>query len=88
MIDGASTDNTVKIAQSFLRHHWLLISEPDKGIYDAMNKGIANARGDYVFFFNSDDALHDEDVLGDIYVRPDQDPEIDFLYGNVVNVKA
>ena len=87
VIDGASTDNTVRIARSFSSAPLVMISEPDKGIYDAMNKGIANARGDYIFFLNSDDALHDEDVLGDISVRLDQNPEIDFLYGNVVNIK-
>ena len=50
VIDGASTDGTVGIAQSFSSAPSLVISEPDKGIYDAMNKGIAKARGDYIFF--------------------------------------
>jgi glycosyltransferase involved in cell wall biosynthesis len=88
VIDGASTDNTIKIAQSFSSAPLRVISEPDKGIYDAMNKGIANARGDYVFFLNSDDALHDENVLEDLYTWFDQNSEVDFLYGNVVNVKV
>ena len=87
VIDGASTDNTLRIAQSFSSAPLSLISEPDKGIYDAMNKGITNARGDYVFFLNSDDALHDENVLGDVGAWLDRNPGVDFLYGSVVNVK-
>lgn len=87
VIDGASVDNSVKIAQSFSSAPLLVVSEPDSGIYDAMNKGIANARGDYIFFLNSDDALHDENVLGDVSIWLEQNPGTEFLYGSVVNVK-
>lgn len=87
VIDGASTDGTLKIAQSFSSASSLVISEPDNGIYDAMNKGLRNARGDYIFFLNSDDVLHDEDVLGDVSIWLEQNPGTDFLYGSVVNVK-
>ncbi|MEO8768069.1 MAG: glycosyltransferase family 2 protein [Nitrosospira sp.] len=88
VIDGASTDGTLGIVQSFSSAPLVLVSEADGGIYDAMNKGVAKARGDYVFFLNSDDAFHDENVLEDISVWLEQNPLIDFLYGSVVNTKA
>jgi glycosyltransferase involved in cell wall biosynthesis len=57
IIDGGSTDETIDIIKKNSRHftHW--ISEPDKGIYDAMNKGIAKAAGDFVYFINCGDIL-------------------------------
>lgn len=60
------------------------VSEPDKGIYDAMNKGVRMARGEYVFFLNSDDALHDANVLADVARALALQPATDLLYGNVV----
>ncbi len=53
IIDGASSDGTLEI---FKDYPWLKVfSEPDKGIYDAMNKGVAKASGKYIVFLNSDD---------------------------------
>lgn len=60
IIDGASTDATVSIAQSF---GCKVFSEPDRGLYDAMNKGIARAKGDYLIFLNAGDAFHSADTL-------------------------
>lgn len=55
-VDGASTDGTVELLQKYADKGWIrLISEPDNGIYDAMNKGIKNATGKYIAFLNSDD---------------------------------
>lgn len=60
VIDGASTDGTVELIREYADKGWLTCySEPDKGIYDAMNKGIEKATGKYIAFLNSDDFWHD-----------------------------
>ncbi len=63
IMDGVSTDNTLSIAQELEHDRLRIVSSPDKGIYDAMNKGIAEARGDYLIFLNSGDKLHGADTL-------------------------
>lgn len=88
VVDGASTDGTLGIIRSFSSAPLVVISEPDRGIYDAMNKGVARAKGDYVFFLNSDDALYDENMLEDVNSWLERNPKTDLLYGSVVNVKA
>jgi len=62
VIDGASSDATLAILAPF-QDRITLISEPDQGIYDAMNKGISNASGDYIGILNADDMYASEDVL-------------------------
>ncbi len=62
LIDGASKDNTLKIAQNY-PHLTKVVSEPDRGLYDAMNKGLRLATGDYVCFLNAGDKLHSADTL-------------------------
>lgn len=84
VIDGASTDGTVSIAKSFSSAPLLLISEPDAGIYNAMNKGVAKARGDYLFFLNSDDSLCDSYVLADVARYLEAHQLVELLYGNVI----
>lgn len=64
IIDGASTDGTVEKAQKF--PHARVTSEPDKGLYDAMNKGLRIATGDYLCFLNAGDTLHSPDTLAHI----------------------
>jgi len=66
VIDGASGDNTLRIVESFGSDTIRVFSEPDKGVYDAMNKGFRRFQGDIVGFLNSDDTFHDRSVLGDI----------------------
>jgi glycosyltransferase involved in cell wall biosynthesis len=67
IIDGKSTDNTVEIIRKYQNsiHYW--ISEKDKGIYDAMNKGLEIAKGDWILFIGSDDCLYRKDVLQRIF---------------------
>ena len=63
IIDGASTDDTVKIAREADITNCRIVSEPDRGLYDAMNKGLGLATGDYVLFLNAGDSLHSPDTL-------------------------
>lgn len=63
IIDGASTDNTHEVLSAAKAPHRIIISESDNGIYDAMNKGLGQAKGDYVIFMNSGDRFHGSDAL-------------------------
>lgn len=62
-VDGASTDASLACAQGYLRANDVCLSEPDRGIYHAMNKGIALAKNDFVLFLNSGDTLVDSTAL-------------------------
>jgi glycosyltransferase involved in cell wall biosynthesis len=63
IIDGASTDQTMRIVEAHAYDRMVSISAPDKGIYDAMNKGLAMATGEYVAFLNSDDLYARSDAI-------------------------
>lgn len=63
LIDGASKDRTLEIARLHGKHLAKVVSEPDKGLYDAMNKGLRLATGNYVLFLNAGDTLHAPDTL-------------------------
>lgn len=63
VVDGASTDATVELAQRFATDRTAIISEPDRGLYDAMNKGLGMATGDYVIFLNAGDAFAADTTL-------------------------
>ena len=63
IVDGGSKDRTMQIARRYQDKISVLISEPDKGLYDAMNKGIRQSTGDYVCFLNAGDQLHEDDTL-------------------------
>lgn len=80
IIDGVSTDDTLKIAQSFKDNRIRVYSEPDKGIYDAMNKGVKKANGEWLYFLGSDDYLLDADVFNQMLSNTDG---IDVVYGDV-----
>lgn len=66
IIDGASKDNTIELIDTHQLRVKMMVSEPDKGIYDAMNKGIANATGDVVGLLNSDDFYFDKFALENV----------------------
>lgn len=66
VIDGASTDSTVRIAEEAGIKETVVYSEPDKGLYDAMNKGLALAKGEYVIFLNAGDSFHSPTTLQSI----------------------
>ena len=61
IVDGGSKDGTLGIIEKYRQHIAHLVSEPDKGLYDAMNKGIGLATGDYLCFLNAGDELHEDD---------------------------
>lgn len=63
VIDGGSTDGSAEVLKEYDKDIDYWVSEPDKGIYNAMNKGIAQAHGDYLNFMNSGDCFYDKNVL-------------------------
>ena len=86
IIDGASTDGTVEIIQSYGDKITKFVSEPDKGLYDAMNKGIALATGDIVGILNSDDFYIDEFVIEKV-IKEFEDKQCDSVFADLVYVK-
>ena len=81
IMDGVSTDDTIKVAQSYNDSRIRIYSEPDRGIYDAMNKGIDLTKGDWIYFLGSDDWLIDTRTLGDVFSQSID--KYDVVYGNV-----
>ena len=78
IIDGVSKDDTVAIAERYMamsRHEVVIQSEPDKGLYDAMNKGLQKATGDYLVFLNAGDTLYAPDTIETV-VRCVQQPPL------------
>jgi len=89
IIDGVSKDDTVVIANSFSDSipHLTIFSEPDKGIYDAMNKGIGLSKGEWLYFLGSDDELHSNDVFHEVFVQNAESINCNhFVYGNVNSI--
>lgn len=87
IVDGASTDGSVEVIKSFVetfrgKIRW--ISEPDNGIYSAMNKGIKMASSEYVQFLNSGDCLATEDVVDKMYMALEKKGRPSILYGNML----
>ncbi len=81
IIDGGSTDGTREIIKKHDQAIAFWSSEPDRGVYDAFNKGIARARGEWLYFLGADDRFIDETVLGQIFARPLPGK---MIYGNVL----
>lgn len=81
VIDGASKDNTVDIVRE-LSPDSFVVSEPDKGLYDAMNKGLARATGRYLLFLNAGDSLHSADTLRHYAQAIHTNGHPDIVYGD------
>ena len=81
VVDGASTDDTITLARRLGRSGLRIISEPDDGLYDAMNKGIKAAKGRYLLFLNSGDRFHSQDTLK-AYADAIAERNPDIIYGD------
>lgn len=81
IVDGGSKDNTLEICNSF-PHVSKIISEPDKGVYDAFNKGLKLATGDIIGFLNADDVFFNENSVQEI-VNAFSNNDTDIVYGNL-----
>ncbi|HUC31462.1 MAG TPA: glycosyltransferase family 2 protein [Candidatus Paceibacterota bacterium] len=86
IIDGGSTDRTVDIIKKYQDKIAHFVSEKDRGIYDAMNKGVRLATGDVVGILNSDDLYADDGVLESVARALDASPSSDACYGDLVYV--
>ena len=86
IIDGASRDNTLDVARSAGIEQMIIHSEPDKGLYDAMNKSIARANGDFLIFLNAGDSFSAPDSLSRIASLATD--EVDIIYGQTQIVNA
>lgn len=84
IIDGNSTDGTIDIIKRYSEHITFWQSEPDHGIYDAMNKGIEQSHGDWLCFMNAGDRFVSSDVIMDVlpYLKDD----ISIFHGNIIKV--
>ena len=91
IIDGCSTDHTLGLVQRYVEHNTItshshsirLVLEPDEGLYDAMNKALQLASGDYIVFLNSGDCLHSATTVSDV-VRASGWEEGDFSNPGII----
>ena len=91
VIDGQSTDQTLKIVDRYREHIDVLVTEKDQGIYDAMNKGIHRARGTYINFMNAGDTFYANQTLEEVYqaiTTHQAHHPVDMAYGKVVNISS
>ena len=95
IIDGNSTDDTLFLVKGFENRvskgefgirsdRFRVVSEPDKGLYDAMNKGINLAHGDFVWFINAGDKIYSSDTLQQVVDAINQHPDADVIYGQTI----
>ena len=85
VIDGGSTDGTIEIIEEYGDKISVFLSEPDEGIYDALNKGIVRANGDYLGILHSDDIFCDDKVVSDI-IQKLRDTETELCFSDLVIV--
>lgn len=81
VIDGASTDDTLDVIKAHEASITRWVSEPDQGIYDAMNKGVRMAQGEWVIFMNAGDTFASDDTLQRVFGSPQN---ADVIYGDVI----
>jgi len=84
VIDGGSTDGTLEVIRRYRTDLGYFLSEPDRGIYHAMNKGVRAATGDILFFLNADDRFVDNQVVADVCSVFSHHPQIQIIYGNLI----
>jgi glycosyltransferase len=84
VVDGGSNDGTREIVARYADIAGAVVSEPDRGIYDAMNKGIALARGEILHFLNADDRFVDEGVVAEVAQLFAADPGLDLVFGDAI----
>lgn len=82
VIDGGSTDGSKELIEKYSEYISYWVSEPDKGIYNAMNKGVRVAQGEYLQFLNSGDSLYSHDTLSLIF---NSNPTKDIILGNIIS---
>jgi len=82
IIDGGSTDGTVEVIKRHKKSISMWISEADKGIYDAMNKGIKLAKGRWINFMNARDIFYNQDVLSNIFLHKNYPSNTAVIYGD------
>ena len=87
IIDGGSSDKTLKILNKYKSNISKIISEKDQGIYDAINKGISLSNGEIISILHSDDYFYDNNVLNDVVKLFKKKSEIDCVIGNTIIVK-
>lgn len=88
IIDGASKDNTLQVIDRYRNRIQKVISEPDHGLYDAMNKGMKWATGDYICFLNAGDSFHEDDTLLRMVHSIHGNELPDILYGETAIVDS
>ena len=86
-VDGASQDDTLNIIRQKARGNITIISEKDNGLYEAFNKGIKLAKGDFIYFLNSSDTLNSNDVLSFVKTEIEKQPEAELIYGKVAYIR-
>ena len=86
LMDGGSTDGTLEIIQRQQSPKSVIISEPDEGMYDAINKGLKHAEGEIVGILNADDYYPSNDILAQVQ-EAFANPDVDACYGDLIYVE-
>lgn len=84
IIDGASKDSTVSKINKYRSKIAFFLSEPDNGMYEAMNKGIKASTGEILYFLNSDDVFYDEYVIENVVKAFKKNSDVDLIYGPII----